>query len=393
LEEVHKERANEIIQPLSVIQKSIVLRSSFMHLSHGRPNVVLLISFVVLVLLGFAMLASASQVLGFTRFGDEFYFFKNQITHAIVGIIVFFVFYYFPTTYWRRFAVPLYFVGVLLLAIVLIPGVSYGSAKSWIQIAGLSIQPAELMKVFLVFFFSYWFEKRSEYGKSFFLGLVPFLVYAGIPLALIALQPDVGTLIIVGAICVAIYFVSGASWKLFGLLGVFGIIGVGSMIAAAPYRLNRVMVLLNPSLDPQGAGYHARRAIEAVESGGLFGLGFGKSVSKFHLLPEAPADSIFAVYAEELGFVFVVLLFVLFGLLVAFGFRVAEGAQTKFESYACAGIVMWIVVQAAANIGSMIGMLPLTGVPLPFLSYGATALISLLAAMGFLLNVSKNARV
>ncbi len=364
-----------------------------MNLSHGRPNIWLLISVVALVLLGFAMLASASQVLGFTRFGDEFYFLKNQAAHATLGIVLFFVFYYFPTTYWRRFAVPLYFIGVLLLIVVLVPGVSYGSARSWIQFAGLSLQPAELMKLFLIFFFAYWFEKRVEYSKSFSQGFMPFLVYAGIPLVLIALQPDVGTLAIVGMMCVAMYVVSGAPWRHLIILGALGVVSIGSMIAIAPYRLNRVMVLLNPNLDPQGAGYHARQAIDAVESGGLFGLGFGKSVSKFHFLPEAPADSIFAIYAEELGFVFVVVLFVLFGVMVTRGLRIADRATTRFETYACAGIVTWIVAQVVANVGAMVGVLPLTGVPLPFLSYGATALVSLLAAMGFLLNVSKNTRV
>lgn len=364
-----------------------------MNLSHGRPNIWLLISVVALVLLGFAMLASASQVLGFNRFGDEFYFLKNQAAHAIIGIVLFFVFYYFPTTYWRRFAIPLYFVSVFLLVVVLIPGVSYGSAKSWIQIAGLSLQPAELTKLFLIFFFAYWFEKRTEYSQSFSRGFIPFLLYASIPMGLIALQPDIGTLAIIVVICVALYVVSGAPWKYLAVLGALGVVVVGSLIAIAPYRLNRVMVLLNPSLDPQGVGYHARQAMSAVESGGVFGLGFGKSVSKFHFLPEAPADSIFAVYAEELGFIFVVILFGLFGVIVARGLRIADRAPTKFETYACVGVVVWIVVQVLVNIGAMVGILPLTGVPLPFLSYGATALVSLLAAMGFLLNVSKNTRV
>lgn len=364
-----------------------------MNLSHGRPNILLLSCVVLLVVMGFAMLASASQVLGFSKFGDSYYFLKHQAAHAVIGVVLFFVFYFFPTTYWRRFAVPLYFVGIGLLVVVLLPGVSYGTARSWIQLGGLSVQPSEIMKLLMIFFFAYWFERRVEFRSSFSKGLVPFLVYLGVPLALVALQPDVGTMIVLIAIGCAMYVVSGAPWKHFVVLVVVGVLAVGCLIAIAPYRLNRVMVLLNPELDPQGVGYHARQAIDAVESGGVLGLGFGKSVSKFHFLPEAPADSIFAIYAEELGFVFVLLLFGLFAGIVSKGYWIAQRAPTQFESFASVGVVTWVSVQSIVNIGAMVGLLPLTGVPLPFLSYGATALVSLLAAMGFLLNVSKNVKV
>lgn len=362
-----------------------------MEFSFRKVDWSLFISFIVLLIIGFAVLTSASQVLGFQKFADSYHFVKQQALHAVVGVVLFFIFFFFPPTYWRRFAFLFYVVGGALLALVFVPGVgaSFGKALSWIKIGGFSFQPAELVKLFYILFLAFWFERKESHRTSFLNGTVPFLLYSSVIFLLIALQPDVGTLAIMVVVGVVVYFVSGAPAKYFAVLAMLAVMMFGVMVAVAPYRLNRILVFLNPSLDPQGAGYHAQQALVAVGSGGLLGQGFGKSQSKFNFLPEAAGDSVFAVYAEELGFVFVVLLFLLFAVILLRGMRGAESAKTPFEKYAAVGVVTWMVFQAVVNIGAMIGFLPLTGIPLPFVSYGGTALVSEMAGMGLLLNICR----
>lgn len=363
-----------------------------MDFSFKKVDWPLFIAFIALLVIGFAALTSASQVLGFEKFGDAYHFVKQQALHAIAGVALFFVFFFFPATYWKRFAFLMYLVAVGLLVLVLIPGIgsSYGKGVlSWIQIGGFGFQPAELAKFAYILLLAYWFERKSSFVESFAAGTLPFLVYSGVLFGLLALQPDVGTLAVMIAIGAVMYFVSGAPKKYLAILGVVGLVAFGALVAAAPYRLNRVMVFLDPSLDPQGAGYHVRQAVAAVGSGGFLGMGFGKSQSKFNFLPEAPGDSVFAVYAEELGFLFSMILFALFAALLIRGMRGAERTRGLFERYAAVGVVTWISFQALINIGAMIGLVPLTGVPLPFVSYGGTALVAEMAGMGLLLNISR----
>lgn len=362
-----------------------------MDFSFRKVDWTLFAVFVVLLAVGFAVLTSASQVLGFEKFGDSYYFLKQQSLHALVGAVAFLIFFFFPAAYWKRFTMLFYGLGILLLLAVFIPGLkaSFGTTQSWLQIGGFTFQPVEFVKFFYILFLAFWFERKSESVKSFVHGALPFLIYSGLYFLLVVLQPDIGSLVVMVAIGVAVYFVSGAPLKYLAVLAIVVLVAFGALIAVAPYRLNRVMVFLNPSFDPQGAGYHSRQAVIAVGSGGIFGVGFGKSQSKFNFLPEAPGDSVFAVYAEELGFVLSLALFALFAAILMRGLRGAQAAGSKFERYAAVGIVTWILVQAMVNIGAMIGILPLTGIPLPFVSYGGTALVAEMAGMGLLLNICK----
>jgi cell division protein FtsW len=206
---------------------------------------------------------------------------------------------------------------------------------------------------------------------------------------LMILQPDIGTMSIIAAMSLVVYFVAGAPLAYIGGLIAMGIGALGMLIGLAPYRAARFTTFLNPELDPQGIGYHINQALLAIGSGGLFGLGYGHSRQKFQFLPEVSGDSIFAVTAEELGFFLSVLVLVLFLAFLWRTIQIANGAPDKFGRYVSIGIGAWIVVQAFVNIGSMVALMPITGVPLPFISYGGTSLAISMAAVGVVLNISK----
>jgi len=209
---------------------------------------------------------------------------------------------------------------------------------------------------------------------------------------LILLQPDLGTLSIIGAIAFIIFFVAGGSLKHLLGIGITSFVALYIMIASSPYRIERFTTFLHPELDPQGVGYQINQALLAIGSGGLFGSGYGHSLQKFQYLPEVIGDSIFAVMAEELGFLLTVGFVALFMAMVLRGFWLSERVQDRFGKFLIIGIVSWFGVQAFVNIGAMVGILPITGVPLPFLSYGGTAMVVSLAAAGVVMNISKEAK-
>ena len=221
-------------------------------------------------------------------------------------------------------------------------------------------------------------------------GLMPFLIMLGSLVLLIAVaQRDLGTTIVIAVISIVVYFVAGAPWRHLGLIGLGGLMAVAALIKVAPYRAARLTVFLNPEVDPQGIGYHVNQALLAIGSGGLFGLGLGHSRQKFNYLPEVATDSIFAIVAEELGFVFAVILVLLFLAFTIQALRVAKGASDRFGQLVAVGIAVWIGFQAFVNVGAMLSLLPLTGIPLPFISYGSSSMITLLAAAGLLANISR----
>jgi cell division protein FtsW len=287
-------------------------------------------------------------------------------------------------------------VSLALLVIVFIPGIGseFGTSHSWINVFGLfSIQPAEIVKLTFLFYLAAWLEKRGVHGvKNFRSGFIPFFsVLCAISLLIIA-QPDIGTLSIIGAIALSVYFAAGASLAHIGILILGGLAAFGLLIATAPYRAARFTTFLYPELDPQGVGYHINQALLAIGSGGFFGLGYGHSIQKFEYLPEVASDSIFAVFAEEMGFVFAVLLVLGFLWFFYRALKVAQSSPDAFGKYIVIGIASWIAIQAFVNIGSMVCLMPMTGVPLPFVSYGGTSLAINLAAIGVVLNVSRYAK-
>lgn len=346
-----------------------------------------------LVIFGLVVLLSASGPQGYERFQDTYWYVKHQLLFGILpGLVCLYLFSRIPYVFWKRVAAPLFFLSIVLLVLVFIPGIGadFGTAQSWIAIGGFSFQPSEIVKLTFLLYLAAWFENRADKDvKNVSSGLVPFLTSLGIIMVLIVLQPDVGTMSVIIAIAIAVYFAAGAPWSHLAALAGGGAFLFFLLIRLAPYRAARFTTFLHPELDPQGVGYHINQALLAVGSGGLLGLGYGRSRQKFQYLPEVTSDSIFAIIAEELGFFFAAGFIIL---LIAFVYRllgIAARARDKFGQYIVVGVAVWVIFQAFVNIGAMLGILPITGIPLPLISYGGTSMIVMLSAIGIALNVSR----
>lgn len=360
-----------------------------------KPDYVFLGLLGAIVALGFVTLTSASGPYAFNKFQDGYWFVKHQALYGLLpGALLFFFLSRTDYRFWRNVAPRLLYVSLALLVLVFVPGLGadWGTSHSWISIGGLSMQPAEIVKLTFLVYLAAWLESRGEDGVGdVHTGLMPFLMSFGAVAFLIMLQPDLGSLLVIGAIAFTVYFVAGARWHHLAAIAAAAAAGVAILIKSAPYRAARFTTFLRPDLDPQGVGYHINQAFLAIGSGGIFGLGLGHSRQKFLYLPEVAGDSIFAILAEELGFIFAL---VVLGLITAFifrGIRIARRAPDAFGKYLAMGIVGWVFFQTLFNVGSMVGLMPITGLPMPFVSYGGTALMVLLAAMGVLTNISTHA--
>ncbi len=360
------------------------------------PDYTLITITLILVLFGLLMLMSASSVVSYQKFKSSYYLFWHQILSGFLpGIIIFWICSKIDFKVWKKFAFFMLIFSILLLLAVFIPGLgaSFGKARSWINIFGFSVQPAEIVKLtFLIYLASWLDSKGAEKIRDIHHGLMPFLIILGLISGLMLLQPDLGTLSIIFIISLVSFYIGGGNIK--HIISIIGGAAVVSFIAikVAPYRLARLMVFMNPSTDPQGVGYHLNQALIAVGSGRWFGVGLGHSRQKYGYLPEVAGDSIFPIIAEELGFILCAIYIVLIFVLVYHGLIVAKKSKTYYGRVLATGIIVWIGFQSFINITSMIGLLPMTGVPLPFLSYGGTAMIMNLAAMGILVNISRYTR-
>ena len=357
-----------------------------------KPDFLLIIVILLLVVFGLVAIASASSVVSHDQFGDNLAMLKNQLTHGVlIGLVAFITFAIIPYSFWKRVNLILLIVTLVLLAAVFIPqlGFQFGGAQRWINLGFFSFQPSELAKLTMILFFAAWLDKRGKGIRDFATGVVPFLLILGVVITLIILQPDLGTLSVIAATAIAMFFVAGARpWHLVAIFA-SAIALLGLAIRIEPYRLARFTVFLNPAADPEGIGYQINQALLAVGSGGLFGQGLGQSRQKYNYLPEPAGDSIFAVMAEELGFLRISLVVLTFLTLGYLGFSVSRRAKDNFGKLLAVGITTWFVAQAFINIGALIGLLPLTGIPLPFISFGGTAIVVSMAAAGILVNVSR----
>lgn len=337
-----------------------------------------------LTVLGLIAVADASAPQALNSFNDKFYFFKQQAIWGGLGILGLLVTANIHYSFWKKIATPLFFGSLILLIAVLIPGVGHTllGAKRWLILGPLSVQPSEIVKLTIILYLA----KLAEKEKSILAYFWPPAV-VGI---LVMLQPDLGTTIVIMAISFSLIFLSGVN--LFYILGAFiaGAFGSFLLIVTSTYRRARLLTFLGQANDPLGKDYHIRQILLALGSGGLWGVGLGASRQKYLFLPEAATDSIFAVIAEETGFLGATVVIILFVALVMAGIKIAKEAPDKFSQILAAGIVSWIAFQTSLNIGSIAGLTPLTGVPLPFFSYGGSALTTLLTACGILLNISRH---
>ncbi len=351
---------------------------------------------MLLVLFGLFALFSATTAVAFTSHGDKYYFLKRQLLLGVLpGLACLFLVLRLPYGALKRLARISFFFALILLVLVYIPGIraSFGTARSWIVLGGFSLQPSELMKVALALFLALWFERRdAEDIESVRYGVLPFLGWVGLVAALIALQPDIGTLAVVLALSFSIFFAAGARLKHVVVLTLLGATAFSVLVVSSPYRLARLTTFLHPEQDPQGAGYQINQALLAIGSGGFLGQGVGQSRQKFQYLPEVASDSIFAVIAEELGFVGssgVVILILIVALRMI---SIAGRAPDIFGKLVVVGVGGWFVVQSFLNIGAMVGLLPITGVPLPLVSHGGTAMLAALIGVGIVAKVSQHSK-
>ncbi len=358
-----------------------------------RVDYPLLIAISVIVVFGFVMLSSASSVVSFQQYGDANTLIKKQLISGLIGAAACLVLIRIDYHYWKRLSFSLLIASIALLILVFIPGIgqTYLGARRWIDI-GIQFQPTEIIKLTFLIYLASWFEQRGAGDRNQIYGIWPLIIILGFIGLLIIAQPDLGTLTVITLIAVVTYFIAGAPLKHFAWLVMSGIALMLLIIKIAPYRAARFTVFLNPQLDPQGIGYHINQSLLAIGSGGIFGLGLGHSRQKFNYLPEAHGDSIFAVLAEELGFITVGLLIAAFLFFMIRGFKIARNSPDKFGRMLATGITAWFTFQAFINIGALSGILPLTGIPLPFISYGGSSLIISLAAAGILLNISRQGR-
>ncbi|MDO8435458.1 MAG: putative lipid II flippase FtsW, partial [bacterium] len=364
--------------------------------SRGEPDHLLVALIGLFLIFGLVMLSSASSVVSFKELGSSYALVKHQLFFGVLpGAILFYFVSKVDYHVYRKIApfLPILIIGLLIA--VLIPGVGVvvNGARRWISVAGkISFQPAEFVKLFLVLVLAWWFTLRAEHMRNFKRTVLPFIVFVGIIGGLIMQQPDFGTALIVGLIAAALYFAAGAYWKHLAVLGITVLALAFMLIQIAPYRMERITTFLNPENDPQGSGYHVQQAILAVGSGGWLGLGLGHSRQKFAYLPEVHSDSIFAIIGEELGFVATTVVVILFLLLTFRIIRIARRAPDGFGYLIGIGVASWIGFQAFINMGTMVKLIPLTGLPLPFISYGGTAMIATLVGLGIVVNISRQVR-
>lgn len=352
----------------------------------------LLILTTILVIVGFLIFSSASLGL-LARDGARFSSVAlNQIIFGIFGgAFAFFLTSTIHYRVWRQYAFYICIGAVLLTLCVFVPGIGFehGGAKRWIAIGSFTLQPAEILKICFVIYMATWLSGMKKHVADFKQGTLPFvLILAGIGIPLL-LQPDTDTYLIMCAASVAMFITAGGRIRDVVLMGIAGALLLTVLAFSRPYIMERIQTFLDPSLDPQGSGYQIKQSLIAVGSGGFIGRGFGQSIQKFEYLPEPIGDSIFAVYAEEFGFVGSVLLIFLFVAFALRGYRVATHAPDLFGMLIVVGIITLIIAQTFLNIAAMLAIAPLSGLPLPFISHGGTALLTMLAAVGIVINVSK----
>jgi len=359
-----------------------------------EPDKVLIATIFTILILGLICLSSVSAVVSYSKFGDAYYYFKKQIFGAALGILGFLYFANSNYHRWRKFALAFLGISIVLLILVFIPGIAanYGTSRSWINVFGYSLQPSELVKLSFLLYLAAWIEARKDDLHDFYSGTGTFLAIFGIIAFLMLLQPDIGTLSIITSASLIMYFVGGG--KLNHVLGIVlaGLLVLAILIPRSEYQLNRIKCVIDPSFSTDDKCYQINQSLIAVGSGGFWGRGLGESRQKFMYLPEVSGDSIFAIISEEMGMIFSSLLIGLFSFLFYRGFLIAQKAQDDYGKLLAIGIVSWICIQAFINIGGIINIIPMTGVPLPLVSYGGSAILAALSALGMLVNISKHTK-
>jgi cell division protein FtsW len=347
-----------------------------------------------LLVIGLVMLWSASTVESKQNFGNTSYYFTHQLLYGVgIGLVAMYILSLIDYHIWKKF-IPFAIAGTLaLLVLIKVPGLGFtaNGATRWLSLGPFFFQPSELAKIALIMYLAGWMSERGHH-KNFWQSVFPPVMIIGLYCILILWQPDLGTMLSLVMTAAIMMFVGGIHLRYFAWLSLGGIVVLLGLIKLEPYRVQRITAFLNRSVDPLGIGYQINQALLAIGSGGWFGYGYGHSRQKYSYLPEAINDSIFAVMAEELGFIRVLLILLLFGWFILRGVQISLRAPDLFGKMMAIGIIGSIGSAMIVNISAITGLLPLTGIPLPFFSYGSTAMIVTLASCGILLNISRQAQ-
>lgn len=346
---------------------------------------------LILVIGGIALFASAALGLLARAGGSPWKIALTQIVLGLLpGALALLALRFTPPKSLLKMVTPFYVFTIILTLLVFVPhlGVTINGARRWINLGFTTFQPAEFLKLSVVLMLAAYLAHVKDKIRDWKKGLLAFGIIVGVPCGLLLLQPNTSTVLIIGSTTLVLYFLAGASWRDFLVIAVVAVACLTVLVFMRPYLMNRVLTFVHPSNNAHTSGYQIQQSLIAIGSGGLLGRGYGQSVEKFNYLPEPVGDSIFAVYGEEFGFLGTVLLVVLFVAFAMRGLMIAAEASTLFGSLAVTGLTLIITFSAFLNIGAMLGILPLTGLPLPFISHGGTALMASLASVGIILNIA-----
>ena len=355
-----------------------------------KMNISLFISSIILSLFGLLMVYSSSSVWSEFKYGDAFKYVKSQGVFLIVGIFFMYIVSKIDYKKYFKYSSKIFTVCITLIILVLLVGTERNGSKSWFGIGSFGIQPSEFMKLSMMIFTSKYLYNNKKNISNIKKGVIPILLLTLIIFALIMLQPDFGTGVILVMGVIGLLFVGGVDLKFFVKIGIFGVLGIVGLIIAAPYRLKRILSFLNPWNDPLGSGFQIIQSLYAIAPGGLFGFGLGGSRQKHFYLPEPQTDFIFSIISEEFGFLGIIIVSTLFCFIIYQSIKIALKCNDLFGKYLSFGIIFMISFQAILNLSVVIGLIPVTGVTLPFLSYGGSSLLITLIEMGIILNISRN---
>lgn len=360
-----------------------------------RPDYLITVLVFFLVGVGLMLIYSTGWIAVLKRtsgVSETNSFFITQLIGMAVGVIGWWGASKLDYHNWQKYATPIFIASIVIMLLVLIPGlaVSSGGATRWVKLGFIGFQPVEFFKIATIIFMAAWLAKHKKSLARPLRGLLPFLIIISVvALLVVIIQRDMGSAMVIASTILVMYFVSGAPWWSTGIATLALAGGAGMLALLAPYRIARLMTYLNQSEDIAGTGYHINQSLIAIGSGGLLGRGPGKSLQAYGYLPEATNDSIFAIIGEEFGLLGTSLIIVAFSLLFWRGVRIAKSAPDDFGRLLATGIIFWISFQALINISAMLSLIPLTGITLPFISYGGTSILALLLAVGILQNISK----
>ncbi len=347
---------------------------------------------IMISLIGIIMIYSASSIWAEYKYHDAFKYVKQQSLFFFIGIVLIHIISKIRINFLKQHANYILMICFILLILVLVPGIGTvrNGSRSWFGIGGLGIQPSEFAKIGLIIFIAKYLENNQRNIQDIRKGVIPIFIIIGLFFFLIMLEPDFGTAIVIAMSLTCIIFISGVKLSFFASLGLLGLGGITGLIIMAPYRLKRIVSFLNPWSDPLGSGYQIIQSLYAIGPGGLLGLGFGNSIQKQFYLPEPQTDFIFSIISEEFGFLGVLVVTFLFGTMFYLIIKISLSQSSLFAKYLSFGLGLQIIMQVLLNLCVVVGLIPVTGVTLPFLSYGGSSLLVSMTSIGIILNISRN---